>query len=186
MGYEPIFWITLVLTLGSILFSRRDIERWRRMLAGNIILMGVCAFSGAEAFFPGVPGFILGIAGLLPASVASMQFSRNGPQNKAWNRKAFRLEVEHPQLSPGEELLREQDRIDEENEYRSLGSRWLWVFLPALAMGATAINFESWLMGLMALGVAAVAAWTVQPALAPHPALPVPEKDIQLPPGSEA
>ncbi len=186
MGYEPLFWITLVLTLGSILFSRRDVERWRRMLAWHIILIGFCAFSGALAFFPGAPGFILGIAGLLPASVASMQLTRNGPQDKAWNRRAFRLELEHARLSPGEELLQEQDRIDEENEYRSLGRRSLAVFLPALAMGATAINFGSWLMGVMALGVAAVAAWTVQPAFAPRPALPVPEKDNQLPRGSEA
>ena len=186
MGYELLFWIFLVLTLASTLFSRRDIERWRRMLPSNIILIGVWAFSGALAFFPGAPGFILGIAGLLPASLAAMQLTGNAVQNQAWNRKAFRLEVGLRQPSPGEELLREQDRIDEENEHRRLGSRLVWVFLPALAMGATAINFESWLMGFMALGVAAVAAWTVQPALAPRPALPVPEREHQLPPGSEA
>ena len=186
MGYEPLFWIILVLTVGSIVFSRRDIARWRRMLAWHIILIGLCAFSGALAFFPGAPGFILGIAGLLPASVAAWQLTHNELQDKTGNRKAFRLEVAHSQLSPGEELLQAQDRIDEENEYRSLGSRLFWVFLPALTMGATAINFESWLMGVMALGVAAVAAWTVQPAFAPRPALPVPEKDNQLPRGSEA
>ena len=186
MGYEPLFWILLVLTLGSILFSGRDIERWRRMLPSNMIAMGLCSLCGALAFFPGPPGFILGIAGLLPASVASMQVTRTGPQNKRWNRKAFRLELEHPQLSPGEELLQEQDRIDEENEYRNLGSRFLWAFLPALAMGATAINFESWPMGGMALGVAAVAAWSVHPAFAPRPGPALQERDNRLPPGSEA
>ena len=186
MGYEALFWILLVLMVGSILFSRRDLERWRRMLAANMILLGLCAFVGAEAFFPGVPGFVLGIAGLLPASLASMQLNRSGLQTRAWNRRAFRLEVEHRQLSPGEELLQEQDRLDQENEYRSLGRRLLWVFLPALAMGATAFSFESWPMGAMALGVAAVAAWTVQPAIAPRRALPVPKNDNQLPPGSEA
>jgi hypothetical protein len=186
MGYEPLFWILLVLTVGSIVFSRRDIARWRRMLASHPILIGPCAFSGALAFFPGAPGFILGIAGLLPASVASWQLTRNGLQDKTGNRKAFHLDVAHSQLSPGEKLLQAQDRIDEENEYRSLGRRLSWVFLPALAMGATAINFESWLMGVMALGVAAVSAWTVQPAFAPRPALPVPEKNNQLPRGSEA
>ena len=68
------------------------------MLSSHIILIGLCAFSGALAFFPGAAGFIFGIAGLLPA----------------------------------------------------------------------------------------VAAWTVQPAFAPRPALPVPEKGNQLPRGSEA
>ena len=186
MGYEFLFWIFLVLTLASTLFSRRDIERWRRMLPSNMILIGVWALSGVLAFFPGAPGFILGIAGLLPASLAAMQLTGKASQNQTWNRKAFQLEVGHPQLSPGEELLQEHDRIDEENKYRRLGSRLVWVFLPSLAMAATAINFESWPMGLMALGVAAVAAWTVQPALAPRSALPIPEKKNQLHPGSEA
>jgi hypothetical protein len=165
MGYEPLFWIIFVLTLGAIVFSRRDIERWRRMLGWNIILIGLCALSGALAFFPGNQGFILGIAGLLPASVASMRFTRNGLQNRAWPRKTFQVVLEHPRLAPGEELLQEQDRIDEENEYRNLGSRWLWAFLPAFGMGTTAITFQSWPMGVMAAGVAALASWTVQPAL---------------------
>ena len=183
MRYESIFWITLVFTLGSILFSRRDIKRWRRMLASHIILIGLCAFTGALAFFFGSPGVILGLAGLLPASVASMQLTRNGVQGKAWNRKAFRLQVRHPRVSPGEKLLKEQDRIDEENEHRNLGRRSWVVFLPALAMGATAVNFESWPRAVLVSGVAAVTAWVVQPAFAPRPALGVPDKGEELPRG---
>ncbi len=186
MGYEPIFWITLVFTLGSILFSRRDIRRWRRMLTSHLILIGLCAFSGALAFFSGTPGIILGIAGLLPASVASMHLTRNGVQGKAWNRKALRLQVRHPQVSPGEKLLKEQDRIDEENEHRNLGRRSWVVFLPALAMGVTAVNFESWPMAVLVLGVAAVTAVAVQPAFGPRPALRVPDEGKEFPRGSGA
>lgn len=186
MGYDFLFLIILVLTVGSIHFSRRDVERWRRMLPSHIILMGLCSFTGAMAFFPGVPGIILGLAGLLPASVASMQLSDNGLQNNAWNRRAFSLELEHAQLTPGEELLEAQDRIDEENDVRSLGRRAWTVFLPGLAMGVAAVNFESWLMGGMALGVAAVAAWIVQPAFATSHALPVSEKNEQLASGSDS
>ena len=175
MGYEPIFWIILGLTLGSILFSRRDMKRWRRMVVSPIILIGLGAFCGALAFFSGVPGIILGLAGLLPASVASTQLTRNGRQGKASSRRILRLQVQHPQVSPGEKLLKEQDRIDEENEHRNLGRRSWMVFLPAVAMGVTAVNFESWPMAVMVLGVAAVTAWAVQPAFARRPALPVPE-----------
>ena len=184
MGYELIFWIALVLTLASILFSRRDIERWRRMLGSHIILMGLCAFSGALAFFPGVPGIVLGIAGLLPASVAAMHLTHYGFQDKPWSRRSFHLVIEHRQISSGEELLEEQDRLDQEDEHRSLGRGSWTVFLPALTMGATATYFESWLMGVMALGVGAVAAWTVQPAFAPRPVLPAPDKNKELSTGS--
>ena len=156
------------------------------MLTSHIILIGVCSFSGALAFFSGTQGIILGLAGLLPASMAAMHLTRNELQGRLGDRKAFRLQVRHPQITPGEELLKEQDRIDEEEEHRDLGRRSWVVFLPAIVMGVTAFNFESWLMGVMALGGAAVAAWTVQPAFAPRPALPVPEKDNQLPRGSEA
>ncbi len=186
MGYESVFWVTLVLTVGSILFSRRDIKRWRRMLTSHIILTGVCAFSGALAFFSGTPGIILGLAGLLPASVAAMHLTRNEVQGRVWNRKAFRLQIRHPQISPGEELLKEQDRIDEEEEHRDLGRRSWVVFLPAIAMGVTAFNFESWPMGVLVLGVAAVTALVVQPAFAPRTTLGVPDAAKELSSGSGA
>ena len=184
MGYELIFWTILVLTTASILFSRRDIVRWRRMLGSHVILMGLCAFSGALAFFSGSPGIFLGIAGLLPASVAAVHLTRYGFQDKPWNRRSFNLVIDHRPTSPGEELLEEQDRLDEENEYRNLGRGSWTVFLPALTMGVTATYFESWRMGVMALGVAALAAWTVQPAFAPRPALPAPDKSDELSSGS--
>ena len=184
MGYEALFWMTLVLTLGSIHFSRREVVRWRRMLASNVILLGLCAFSGAMAFFPGAPGFILGIAGLLPASVASMQLTRETRKKALRPRRSFHLEIEHRQISPGQALLDEHDRIDQANKSRRLGRRWMAAFLPALAMGATAINFGSWLMGGMAFGVAAVSAWAVQPAFVNRLALPPAGTETQLPPAS--
>lgn len=186
MGYESVFWVTLVFTVASILFSRRDIKRWRRMLTSHIILIGVCSFSGALAFFSGTPAIILGLAGLLPASMAAMHLTRNELQGRLWDRKAFRLQVRHPQITPGEALLEEQDRIDEEEEHRDLGRRSWVVFLPAIVMGVTAFNFESWLMAVLVLGVAAVTGLVVQPAFAPRTVLGVPDERNELPRGSGA
>ncbi len=186
MGYESVFWVTIVLTVASVLFSRRDIKRWRRMLTSHIILIGLCAFSGALAFFSGTTGIMLGLAGLLPASVAAMRLTRNEVQGRVGNRQTFRLQVRHPQISPGEELLKEQDRIDEEEEHRDLGRRSWVVFLPAFTMGVTAFYFESWPMAVLVLGVAAVTALVVQPAFAPRTALGVPDKSDELPRGSGA